>query len=372
MYTATKIAYFTIFLFIIACGNPDREQSYTTEIINGVRYVHNIKPEYGERQLFELKKTGRIGSLDGIDENYMLYRPYDLAFDKDSNVYVLDKGNFRIQKYDADGRYVSTTGSRGMGPGEFENPMSLDVDSDNNLYISEHRKFIRILNSSGNEIRRLYFDPFHPSDRFIITSSDRLVNNVQFMWYTGDGDVPEYLMQMYDLYGILLKEFCTPRIYENEKFNRKGNLIQYTEDRSGNFWIAFSYQNRIEKYSPDGKLLLRIDRELPYEESEEEEIITEKVAGYDASSGFCYRFAYSIACDKENRIWVWTPVDQERSFTKHVDFAIEVYSESGILLTRFFSEDLTLGSKNKINNGILYVLDTHKEMCIYKYSIDYK
>jgi hypothetical protein len=59
-----------------------------------------------------------IGRED--DENYMFYRVKNIEVDNQGNIYVLDAGSHRVQKYDKDGNYLLTIGKRGQGPGEFE------------------------------------------------------------------------------------------------------------------------------------------------------------------------------------------------------------------------------------------------------------
>lgn len=68
---------------------------------------------------------GASGSGDGP-----LYRPTAIDVDKDGNVYVLDRGNHRVQVFDANGVYLRTLGREGQGPGELENPSGLLVTRD--------------------------------------------------------------------------------------------------------------------------------------------------------------------------------------------------------------------------------------------------
>ena len=61
------------------------------------------EPLYGEIQL-DLEEDLSIGRED--DENYMFYSARNIALDSDENIYVLDSGNHRIQKFDKDGRFL--------------------------------------------------------------------------------------------------------------------------------------------------------------------------------------------------------------------------------------------------------------------------
>ena len=53
------------------------------------------------------------------------------------NIYVLDTGNARIQKFGPDGAYLATIGRKGQGPGEFIMPDALDIDRDGNLVVAD-------------------------------------------------------------------------------------------------------------------------------------------------------------------------------------------------------------------------------------------
>ena len=61
--------------------------------------------------------------------------PYDLAVGKDGKLYVVDTGNFRIQVFDAEGKFLSTFGSIGTQLATFARPKEISVDPEGNLYI---------------------------------------------------------------------------------------------------------------------------------------------------------------------------------------------------------------------------------------------
>jgi DNA-binding beta-propeller fold protein YncE len=61
--------------------------------------------------------------------------PVDLAVDDDSNIYVLDAGNYRIQLIDEDGRYQSQWGSKGEQDGHFDEPVALMINPDNDFLV---------------------------------------------------------------------------------------------------------------------------------------------------------------------------------------------------------------------------------------------
>lgn len=61
--------------------------------------------------------------------------PTNLAVDTKGNLYVADTGNFRVQVFDRDGRFVRSIGKLGSLPGFFARPKGLAVDSENHLYV---------------------------------------------------------------------------------------------------------------------------------------------------------------------------------------------------------------------------------------------
>ena len=64
--------------------------------------------------------------------------------------------------------------------------------------------------------------------------------------------------------GDVERDFGEQRNYKDVLVNRVGNRFHFVIDKDKNTYVAFDYQNRIEKYSPDGKALWKADRELNY------------------------------------------------------------------------------------------------------------
>lgn len=76
---------------------------------------------------------------------------YDLALDGSGNVYVSDahpfsSGSDHIQKFSPSGELLATWGGTGSGPGQFNNPTGLAVDSKGDLFI---------VDSANNRVQEL-------------------------------------------------------------------------------------------------------------------------------------------------------------------------------------------------------------------------
>jgi len=78
-------------------------------------------------------------------------QPTDVAWDSEGNIYITDGYvNSRVAKYDKNGDWVKSWGSKGTGPGQFRLPHSIAIDRNNNIYVgdrSNHR--IQVFDTDG-------------------------------------------------------------------------------------------------------------------------------------------------------------------------------------------------------------------------------
>ena len=82
------------------------------------------------------KVFGTLGQ-PGADDAH-LNMPTDMAVAPDGDVFISDGyGNSRIVHFDKNGKFVKAWGKLGNGPGEFNIPHSIVIDSQGRLYVAD-------------------------------------------------------------------------------------------------------------------------------------------------------------------------------------------------------------------------------------------
>jgi hypothetical protein len=372
------------------------------ETIDGVKVVHNDKQgNWGKDNKVSLEFVRTIGDIESTDENVLFYMPSGIIFDLEANMYVLDSGNHRIQKFSRDGKFLATIGNKGQGPGEFYYPQSMALDKEGFLYVSDSaNQRIQILEPTGAVHKTLPLVKLQPGN-LRITSSGRILMASGGLFGFGPGSMQEgkslpKLIKFLNQEGEVEEEFGEQRDFQHTLLNRMGNQFHFTVDKSDHILLAFDYQNRIEKYSPEWKLQWKSDRELEYS------MDPPKAKGSQRSSGGrvsiempqMNKCSSGIAVDEKGRIWVVTLKRQikeneqvgtsimamqgasgERTMSMSVEgntdtretdmFQLEIYDPEGSLLGKIpvnhFVDDI------HIVGGKVYLLDRMRGMQYFEY-----
>ena len=90
----------------------------------------------------------------------------DVAWDASGNTYISDGYvNSRIAKVDKDGNWLKSWGELGDQPGQFNVPHSIAVDAQNNIYVADRgNRRIQVFNADGKFLRQFTIDVPAPAD----------------------------------------------------------------------------------------------------------------------------------------------------------------------------------------------------------------
>jgi hypothetical protein len=96
--------------------------------------------------------AGGGGEGFGLGPFAMFNRETDVAWDTAGNIFVSDGyNNKRIVKFDKNGKFLKEFGSRGKGPGQFEDVHTIQVDRQGNVYVGDRaNKRLSVFDNDGN------------------------------------------------------------------------------------------------------------------------------------------------------------------------------------------------------------------------------
>jgi 6-bladed beta-propeller len=203
------------------------------------RYVWVIDDE--RHQLFKFTNDGKklvmtLGEagVGGNDEKHF-NRPTDIAWLPDGTFFISDGYvNARVVKFDKNGKFLTSWGSKGDAPGQFNTVHSIAVDKNRRVYVADRsNNRIQVFDENGK------FLDLWPDIRphYLLMSAD------QHLW-VADGVTNKFLE--YDLNGKFLFSWGTWGTFPGGVWGVHG----FSVDSDGNLYAAESYGGRTQKFRP--------------------------------------------------------------------------------------------------------------------------
>ena len=165
--------------------------------------------------------------------------PGDVAmFPSNGNVYVVDTGNNRIQKFNSSLTWVWSVGSIGSGNSQFNTPRRIAIDASENIYVTDATNHcVKKFDSSGSFL--LKFGTYGTGTGQFATPYGIAVDSAFNVLVTDNNS----RVQKFGSDGTYITSYSI--------FNSKGISL----DSAGNMYIT-STNNNIYKYSSSGTLLM--------------------------------------------------------------------------------------------------------------------
>ena len=217
-----------ISIFFVSCSSNKDGWQGEVEEVDGVTIVRNpLEPYYGEFSI-ELEDDLEIGNDE--DPNHQFYSVAGIALDSEQNIYVLDSGNHRVQKFDKDGYYLLTIGREGEGPGEFMRLYSVYIDDEDIIYLSDRRR-IQIFNNEGAYKKSLTLEN-RIYDFFIDTDGNLITYIIQ-----SDGEGSKKYLVKYDEQGKIVNRIAEYSDVESvQSRGNDGRTYSFKAYHQYNYW----------------------------------------------------------------------------------------------------------------------------------------
>jgi len=347
-------------LFVYGSIGQPAQWKGKIETVDGVKVVRNPnEPLYGDIKL-ELEEDLKIGNPN--DENYLFYRVRGFDVDKEGNMYVADMSNFRIQKFDKDGKYLLTFGRQGQGPGEFDLPTAVHIEEKTgNILVQDQAYTIEIFAPDGKPIRSIRLE--NAFQGFSITPDGTII---ALMRVTA-GNTANHRLSKINAEGKAAQVFVdVPYTMYIEQ--RAGGTISATTgyelavqfDRIGDSFVyGYSKEYAFSIMDFAGKPLLQFTKDEPAPKFTAKEKARLKKLSLPENKPYFY----AVYTDDLGRIYVqtnktWAEEDVSR---KEVD----VFSRDGYFLYRTTLPKYTY----VIRNGYIYALEVKDDEIVKRFKI---
>jgi hypothetical protein len=376
--TMLRVAFIVLLIipaFFISCSSQKDGWGGTVEEVDGVTIVSNPQEPYYGELVIELEDDLEIGNDE--DPKYQFYRVLGIALDSDQNIYVLDSGNHRVQKFDKDGQYLLTIGREGEGPGEFTRLSYVFIDGEDTIYLADRRR-IQIFDSEGIYVDGITFE--HSINDFFLDVDGNIIT---FIFQSDEEGSKKYLVK-YDRQGKIVNriaEFSDVQAVQSR--DSSGMTVSFKAYHQYNYWpylFPLSEEEFIYTYPSDyvitamnhkGEISLKIKKDdppIPISRAEKDFIVGRIEEAYERRGRKPPRDVVEASCQFPPHRPFFYGMRVDETGRIYIRKARSVLDESGQVKIDIFSKDgyylyKTILSFNPdiIRDGLFYDIDTSDE-----------
>ncbi len=217
------------------------------------------------------RKWGRQGSGGG---RFAL--PFDVATDRDGNVFVVDYNNHLIQKFDIDGNFLLQWGGRGAHAESLDYPVGIATDSAGDVFVVEHGSH-RIKKFSGSGDLLATFGGYGLGADQLYYPFDVAIDSAGNVYAV---ELQSHRIKVFDASGRYLREWGGQGTAPGRFWTPNRIAI----DGGDNVYVSDYVNHRIQKFDTVGNFLAQW-------------------GGYGSGDGQ-FRYPYGVATDGSGNVYV--------------------------------------------------------------------
>lgn len=197
-------------------------------------------------------------------QGWHFFKLNGVAVDKSGNVYIGDSGNYKVKKFDADGRFITQWGSPGQGEGQFNTICSVKVDGSGVVYVLDtdfgkreqnriqkftvYGQFLGVLERKTPDADKIKM----PIDLAFDKEGNVLVLAVDLR--RSENRTYDVRIEKYSPKGGFLSQWGAEAGSGDGQLQRPGAIAI---DAEGNIYITEWSNGRVQKFDSSGKFLMK-------------------------------------------------------------------------------------------------------------------
>ena len=331
--------------------------NYSVKDKNGVKEIKSKNKASQEDLSIDLEEVFSISALDSDDDDDVngVIDPSSYHVDSKGNVFIFDRSQIKVVKFDDKGKFVKKFGNKGNGPGEYKDASNHMIVNDQIIFCDQFSRKLVFYDNNGTFIENISPAPNFPTSLASVGNNKYLgLNNYQDMRegkpYFGfaltlvDKDYKaikklwvsetEITADLGQKIGEMVKQFPMQSITDSKIFLAEKSKTEYS----------------IKVFNFDGKLIEVIKKKYRRISRTKQEIKDARsgaiveMRAEDGSGGTVsetkkevkdedkYKDSIlGINIDKEDRIWVKTSKDSKK-FDNDSFYYYDIFSKEGIFL----------------------------------------
>ncbi|MEW6457230.1 MAG: 6-bladed beta-propeller [Acidobacteriota bacterium] len=235
-------------------------------VVNFILFFNNL---HIKAEKIKFIKKYELGSEEKKEE--IFFKIQDVKADRKGNIFILDYGNNCIKKFSKERKFLKEAGRKGQGPGEMMNPLSLTIDENRNVYVSESlNNRLNIYDNNLNFINTIKFPSSRPMYIYINSHETliglqvpRIIGDKYFIKFSKEGKLIQSFFDEFHPYAPRMKSLgnILEHIWAFQYLIGKANLSQHKKR------IAFTYERPENPYKiylldTGGKVIRTIEKKI--------------------------------------------------------------------------------------------------------------